>query len=138
MIGGGCFYMDTNKNELIVLNEQYGMTILPVEQEEFKGYKRIADSDFAKLNACFRDIDVISDEIGQYINTVKSLKANEVPANIMKSVGKVLELTRIPVVNPLFSYGAKGLGGAFDLGGDYFIKNEKSKKSKKTGGNRRS
>lgn len=371
MIGGGCFYMDTNKNELIVLNEQYGMTILPVEQEEFKGYKRITDSDFAKLNACFRDIpqmiktmndtrfysgsykviydrglgvlqksakdpnlfranivaqgtnnditgqallqelkpnelmkvsnlmmsafsvaavvtnqyymarienrlgaienkvneiqrfleidkesqlwadgeflketrnnveyiisddtyrqstltnvqsirrvalsniklyyeqlfelkelldikdnvketasnidkykgylpkfwysvylyelsyyveaylskitdemflkqitnemekivgmfneayDVISDEIGQYINTVKSLKANEVPANIMKSVGKVLELTRIPVVNPLFSYGAKGLGVAFDLGGDYLIKNEKSKKKAK-------
>ena len=75
--------------------------------------------------------DVISDEIGQYINTVKSLKANEVPANIMKSVGKVLELTRIPVVNPLFSYGAKGLGVAFDLGGDYLIKNEKSKKKAK-------
>lgn len=75
--------------------------------------------------------NVISNEIEQYINAVKGLKANEVPSKMMKSVGRVLEITRVPTINPLLSYGAKGLGVVLDLGGDYLEKYEKSKKKAK-------
>lgn len=74
---------------------------------------------------------VINQEIEKYINAVKALKANEVPAKMMKGVGKVLEITRIPMVNPLLSYGAKGIGAVLDLGGDCLEKYENSKKKAK-------
>lgn len=48
--------MDTNKNELVLLNEQYGISILPIEREEFEGFIKVNDCDFAKLNACFREV----------------------------------------------------------------------------------
>lgn len=42
---------------LILLNNQYGMTIDPVkDDEDLKGFKKVSDSDFARLNVCFRDV----------------------------------------------------------------------------------
>lgn len=75
--------------------------------------------------------DVISNEVNRYIDAVKALKANEVPAKMMKGVGRVLEIARIPVFNPIIVYGAKGLGAVLDFGGDYLEKYEKSKKKAK-------
>lgn len=94
-------------------------------------FKQIVN-EMKKIVGMFNEgYDVISNEIEQYINAVKGLKANEVPAKMMKSVGKVLEITRIPTINPLLSYGAKGLGAVLDLGGDYLEKYEKTKKKAK-------
>lgn len=75
--------------------------------------------------------EVISNEINQYIDAVKALKANEVPAKMMKGVGRVLEIARIPAFNPFIVYGAKGLGAVLDFGGDYLEKYEKSRKKAK-------
>ena len=55
--------MDTPKNELLLLSNQYGMFIQPVRNEDFRQYKKVSDSDFAKLNACFRDVPQILKEL---------------------------------------------------------------------------
>lgn len=75
--------------------------------------------------------DLIDGEITKYIDEVKALKANEVPAKMMKGLGRVLEVTYIPTFNPLIAYGAKGIGAVLDFGGDYLEKIEKSKKKAK-------
>lgn len=75
--------------------------------------------------------DLIDGEITKYIDEVKALKANEVPAKMMKGLGRVLEVTHIPTFNPLIAYGAKGIGAVLDFGGDYLEKIEKSKKKAK-------
>lgn len=75
--------------------------------------------------------NLIDKEINKYIDEVKALKANEVPAKMMKGLGRVLEITRIPTVNPLIAYGAKGIGAVLDFGGDYLEKMEKTKKKAK-------
>ncbi|MCR0176100.1 hypothetical protein [[Clostridium] innocuum] len=75
---------------------------------------------------------LIDGEISKYIDEVKALKANEVPAKMMKSIGRILEVTRIPAFNPFIAYGAKGVGVVLDFGADYLDKMEKtSKKAKK-------
>ena len=74
---------------------------------------------------------LIDNEISKYINAVKALKTNEVPAKMMKGLGRVLEVTRIPIANPLIAYGAKGIGAVLDFGGDYLEKMEKTKKKAK-------
>jgi len=83
------------------------------------------------INMFSKGYEVISNEISQYIDAVKALKANEVPAKMMKEVGKILEITSIPVFNPLAFWGAKSLGVVLDTGGDYLEKIEKSKKETK-------
>lgn len=75
--------------------------------------------------------EIINNEINQYIDAVKALKANEVPAKLMKSVGKILEISHISAFNPFIFYGAKGLGAFLDFGGDQLEKYEKSKKKAK-------
>ena len=55
--------MDSSQNELLLLSNQYGMSIKPVRNEDFKQYKKVSDSDFAKLNACFRDVPQILKEL---------------------------------------------------------------------------
>lgn len=74
---------------------------------------------------------VISNEINQYINAVKALKANEVPAKMMKGVAKALEISPIFPVGLLTIVGVRGLGVALEHGGDYLEKYEKSKKKVK-------
>lgn len=50
---------------------------------------------------------------------------------MMKELGRVLEVTHIPTINPLIAYGAKVIGAVLDFGGDYLEKMEKSKKKAK-------
>lgn len=89
-------------------------------------------SEMKDIIGMFNDgYNLIDNEIAKYINEVKALKANEVPAKMMKALGRVLEVTRIPIANPLIAYGAKGIGAVLDFGGDYLEKMEKSKKKAK-------
>ena len=83
------------------------------------------------INMFSKGYEVISNEISQYIDAVKALKANEVPAKMMKEVGKILEITSIPVFNPLAFFFFLSLGVVLDTGGDYLEKIEKSKKETK-------
>ncbi|MEK3980627.1 hypothetical protein MKY37_16495 [Psychrobacillus sp. FSL K6-2836] len=68
--------------------------------------------------------DVIKGLINKYINEVKALKANDVPAKVMKNVG---EIVNSPVSSPLF----KGVGFLLDIGADGLEKHEKTKKKAK-------
>lgn len=73
----------------------------------------------------------IDSEINKYIEEVKALKANEVPAKMMKEIGRFLEVAQIPAFNPLLACGAKGIGVVLDAGGDRLEKLEKTKKKTK-------
>ena len=81
-----------------------------------------------KVMSMYEDIyNILDHEVEMYIDNVKALKANEVPAKILKSAGKFLETFYIPM-NPLFLFGAKGLGVIFDKGADHIDAEEKQKK----------
>ena len=89
-------------------------------------------SEMKDIIGMFNDgYNLIDNEITKYINEVKALKANEVPAKMMKGLGRVLEVTRIPIANPWIAFGAKGIGAVLDFGGDHLEKMEKSKKKAK-------
>jgi len=70
---------------------------------------------------------VINDEINKYIDEVKALKANTVPAVAMKNIGRFLEVANVPV--PVVGiWGMKGIGILLDKGGEMLEKHEKSSK----------
>lgn len=73
---------------------------------------------------------IISAEISKYIDKVKALNENIVPALLMKSIGKVLQIAASPST-PLLNVGAKGAGMLLDIGGDALEKHEKSLKDAK-------
>lgn len=68
-----------------------------------------------------------STEINNYIDTVKSLKANTLPLKIMKQTGKILEVASI-TGGPLIVVGTKVVGVALDSGGDALEKHEIAEK----------
>ena len=52
------------------------------------------------INMYREGYDVIRGEFNKYIDEVKALKANDVPAKVMKNVGKALKIVNTPK-NPL-------------------------------------
>lgn len=68
--------------------------------------------------------DFISGLINKYINEVKSLKPNDLPAKVLKNIAEFLN-------SPLSSPISKGVGFAVDIGADELEKHEKTKKNAK-------
>ncbi|WP_121614390.1 hypothetical protein [Mesobacillus foraminis] len=52
--------MDNKDNLLKVLDDKYGVSIVPVEDsEEYDSYKKISDDEFAKINASFQNVPFV-------------------------------------------------------------------------------
>ncbi|PUB10587.1 hypothetical protein [Paenisporosarcina sp. OV554] len=68
--------------------------------------------------------DVIKGLINKYIDEVKALKTNDIPAKVMKNVG---EIVNSPGSSPFF----KGVGIFLDMSADGLDKHEKTKKNAK-------
>ena len=80
-------------------------------------YLNYISADMERIYSQFDECNnIYSDAIKKYIDDVKALKANTVPANIMDGLGKVLQLGYVPAMNPLVGLGAKGAGFAMEFG----------------------
>ena len=73
---------------------------------------------------------IIRMALDEYINKLKCLKTNEIPAKLMKSTGKVLQALYLIPCN-LGMLGAKSVGIVMDVGADHVAEHEKNKKEMK-------
>jgi len=76
-----------------------------------------AEDMYQKIQMFSEGYDIISSEINRYINEVKALSPNTLPAKFIKATGKFFEHAALPA-NPALFFGTLGLGYALEKGGE--------------------